>query len=163
MTDFNFQLKKLIEEKVLQIFYLSHIVVGCWQYLYGYLHSHTSYCISIWNMFYPVYPFFGNFHVHDQVCLLKFVAVTIGVVKSSDKLKPSSASLVVRSFSLLYIYHLELFCMDTWKSCWYFWVHVFFYLRFLKIILIILGITKGGGIWRDNQGPQRETEGCKYQ
>ena len=29
MTDFNFQLKKLIEEKVLQIFYLSHIVVGC--------------------------------------------------------------------------------------------------------------------------------------
>ena len=29
MTDFNFQLKKLIEEKVLQIFYLSHLVVGC--------------------------------------------------------------------------------------------------------------------------------------
>ena len=29
MTDFNFQLKKLMEEKVLQIFDLSHKVLGC--------------------------------------------------------------------------------------------------------------------------------------
>ena len=65
-----------------------------------------------------------NFHVHDQVCLLKFVAVTIGVVKSSDKLKQSSASLVVHSFSLLYIHIWSCFVADIFGFICFF-IYVF--------------------------------------